>query len=1051
MSFYARFIGNHPLANIAFAVVLLLGLMSYLSMPREQDPEINFNWVSVVVTLPGAAAEDVAKRVTKPLEDAIKNVADVRFVSSSSRENVSSILVRFRDIDERTFDKRINDLRREIQNKANSELPDEAKDPQIIEITTSNGFPTAQVLLTGAADDETLRSVARATRDDLERLAGVDKVIALGLHDPELRVEFQPQAVQARGLTAADVADGVAAWFRDTFAGKARAGESEWLVRVLGTDADPGFLARLGLTPAANPRAQVPLDTVASAERARARPQQLVSTAGQPGVLLSVTKKTYTNTLQLVERLNGYIAEKNPLIAASGLKLALIDDQTVPTREAIRIMESNALLGLLLVLAVCWVFLGTRISLLVSVGIPFSLAGTFAILNATGNTLNISVLLGVVIALGMLVDDAVVVVEAIYYRMQRGQAALQATVDSVREVAAPVLSSVATTLAAFLPLMLLPGILGKFMFVIPFVVTLALAISVIEAFWMLPAHVNAMRFQYSRASRIQRWRERFNHALRVKYSRLLIRAMRWPKRSFALALILVVGAAALVGAGVVRTQFFAFDPVRLFYVNVDMPAGAPIDDTLARVSEVEARVKGHLREGEARSLASMAGVKFTDTEPFYGDAYGQLVVSLNPRLGDMREVTEVVDSMRADVEALPGTGKVSFTTLSGGPPVQKAVRVRVRADDYAELRAAADAVRTILAGVKGARDITDDDVAGRPELVLQIDREAVKSAGLNPALVARAIRLHVDGEIVATMRDRAEKLEVRVRARREQTSDIASILDDPIALPGGGSTTLAALTKLETRIGSGVIKNYNLRRAITIEADLDREVINAVQANRQIVEGWNKVNAKFPRTDIDFSGELDDINESVDAMQVLFLMGVGLIYLILAAQFRSYWQPLMILVTVPLAFTGVAFGLLVSNNPISLYTLYGVIALTGIAVNSAIVLIDAANERLKQGMSVLHASIYAARRRVVPILITTTTTIAGLFSLAFGIGGHSLLWGPVAASIVWGLTFSTALTLFVVPLLYWTFMRRSLLARHPADLVRRTPRATRLAWFGARS
>ncbi len=255
-------------------------------------------------------------------------------------------------------------------------------------------------------------------------------------------------------------------------------------------------------------------------------------------------------------------------------------------------------------------------------------------------------------------------------------------------------------------------------------------------------------------------------------------------------------------------------------------------------------------------------------------------------------------------------------------------------------------------------------------------------------------------------------------------ADITGLLDDPIALPAGGTTTLRALVTEETRIGKGVIKHYNLRRAITVEADLDKTVTDTVAANKIIAAEWQKLAKQFPNTDIDFSGELDDIQESLDAMGVLFLMGVGLIYLILAAQFKSYMQPMLILVTVPLAFTGVILGLLVARIPLSLYTLYGVIALTGIAVNSAIVLIDAANERLASGMGVLHAAVYAARRRVVPILITSVTTIGGLFSLAVGLGGKSLLWGPVAASIVWGLGFSTVLTLFVMPLLYWMFMRR---------------------------
>jgi multidrug efflux pump subunit AcrB len=1023
MKFVELLLRNHPLANITFGVVLLLGALGYALMPREQDPEINFNWVNVTTILPGASAEDVARRVTEPLEDAIRQVADIRFVISNSRESVSSILVRFRDIPERVFDKRVNDLRREIQNKAQAELPPEVRrDPRIMEITTSNGFPTAQVLLTGRADDEVLRRVAREVRTDLERLGGVDQVFALGLHDPELRVDFDPRRLAARGLNAAQLADTVGGWFRDVFAGRVNAGDASWLVRLIGQDPDPGYLAELTI-PVPGTRQRVPIDAVAEAARARGTPAQLVSSGGQPAILLSVTKKSYTNTLELVDAIRAYTEEKNPRIAEAGLALSLTDDQTVPTREAISIMEWNALLGFFLVLAVCWVFLGTRVAALVAIGIPFSLAAGFAVLYATGFTLNVSVLLGVVIVLGMLVDDAVVVVEALYYRVQRGQEVLAAALDALRETAAPVTVSVATTLAAFLPLMLLPGIVGKFMFVIPFVVSLTLAISLIEAYWILPTHVVTLKLDLtSRPSRMQKLRARYTHRLRVKYSRALLYVMRRPKRFAALLVLVMAGAGASVASGLVRMEFFAFDPVRLFYVNVDMPAGTPLATTLARVEDVEREVRKRIPAGEARALTSVAGVKFTDTEPLYGDAYGQLVVSLAPRAADSRDVQEIVDSLRADIERLPGAGQVSFQMLSGGPPQTKPIRVRVRNDDYAELRAATDALLGIVRTVPGAKDVVDDDVAGAPQLVLKLDAEAVRASGLEPGLVGRLARLHVDGEIVAIMRDQGEKVDIRVRGAPRAGADVARVLDDPIALPGGGSTTLGALVRGETTVGKGVIRHYNLRRSITVEADIDRALTDTVAANRAVLAGWDKVSARYPATTLDFSGELDDIQESLDAMLVLFPLGLGLIYVILAAQFRSYWQPAMILVTVPLAFTGVVYGLLVSGNPLSLYTMYGVIALTGIAVNSAIVLIDAANVRRRRPMSVLHAAVYAARRRVVPIIITSTTTIAGLFSLASGLGGHSLLWGPVAASIVWGLAFSTVLTLFVMPVLYWALM-----------------------------
>ncbi|MEW6292631.1 MAG: efflux RND transporter permease subunit [Pseudomonadota bacterium] len=1026
MKLYRQLLENHPLANIAFAVVLLLGAFAYLTMPREQDPEINFNWVMITTVLPGASAEDVEKRVTKPLEDAIKGVADVRFSTSSSRESVSNILVRFREISERDFDKRVNDLRRDIQNKAKSELPGEAKDPRVLEVTTSNGFPTALVLVTGQAADEVLRQRARLLRDEFERMPGIDQVFATGLRDPELLVEFDPMALANRGLNGTDVADAASAWFRDTFAGKIETAQGEgrdaWLVRVVGQDVDPERVAQI---PVGAGRNQTPLASVAEVSRARAKAGSLASHEGRPAVMLAITKKSRTNTLDLIERIDAFIAARNPVLESEGIALKLLDDQTPKTRESIRIMEANALVGLGVVLAICWLFLGGRIAVLVALGIPFSLAGTFAVLGGLGYTVNISVLLGVVIALGMLVDDAVVVVEAIYYKMQRGMAALEASLAAMREVFAPVTSSVLTTMAAFLPLMLLPGIVGKFMFIIPFIVTLALAISLLEAYWILPVHVVSTSRGVRPAT--DDWRSRFNHLLRVKYARWLIAVLRWPRLSLAVMLLMLAGAGAAVATGLVRVQFFAFDPLRVFYVNVDMPAGAPIEQSLAEAEKLETRVKQHLRSGETRNTAAYAGLKFTDTEPLYGEAYGQVVVSLLPTEGG-RSVPEIVEAMRADVESLPSPGKISFTMLSGGPPLTKPVRVRVRGDDPLELRAAADALAAVVRSVPGAKDVTDDDIPGRPQLVLELDREALRAAGLDAGKVARLVRLAVDGEIVAQTRDRGEKLELRVRAQHRADgsvgADILDLLDDPVALPGGQVTTLGALVRAETKVGKGVIKHYNLVRAITVEADLDKAVTDTLTANRQIAAGWEKVAAQFPNTGIDFSGEMEDIRESLDAMQWLFLLGVGLIYLILAAQFRSYWQPLLILVTVPLAFTGVALGLLVSRNPLSLYTLYGVIALTGIAVNSAIVLIDAANERLRSGMGVLHAAVYAARRRVVPILITSVTTIGGLFSLAFGLAGQSLLWGPVAQSIVWGLAISTVLTLFVIPLLYWMAMRR---------------------------
>ncbi|MDH5301278.1 MAG: efflux RND transporter permease subunit [Gammaproteobacteria bacterium] len=1014
-----RFLENHVLANVTFVVVLLVGTLSFMQLPRAQDPEINFNWISVITTLPGASAEDVEKLVTNPLEDAIAQVDDVKFVSSFTRQGISNISARFEDISAEKFDKRMNDLRREVQSKANAELPQAANDPMVLEITSANSFPTAMLVVRGHADDEVLRQTALAVKEDLERIKGVDGVTPAGLHGPELRIEYDPQKLQAYGVSPSQLADTVSAYFRDVSAGKVQLGSQDWLVRMVGTDAAPGYLESLNIMTA---RGEVPIRHVADVTRARKQAEQLVYNHGQPSVLLAVTKKPYNNTLQLMERVNQYIASQNQVLGKLGIEILLLDDQTYSTRNAISVMQNNAIVGLLLVALVTWVFLGTRIAFFVGIGIPFTLAGTFWLLSVSGQTLNQSVLLGVVIVLGMLVDDAVVVVEAIYYRLQRGTRAMQAAIESLAEVFKPVTASVLTTIAAFLPLMLLPGIVGDFMFVIPFVVTVALLVSLLEAYWMLPVHIAAANVNFDNKSRMQQRREYFTHRVRLNYSRGLIWVFRNPRKFAVIFVLVVLGAVAMLAAGWVKTKFFAFDPLRVFYVNVEMPSGTPLSETLRVVAEVESKARAHLHQGELRESVAVAGQMFTETAPFFGDQFGQVTISLQPDQPGMRSVEQMVEAMRADVINTVGAARISFLILSGGPPASKPINVKVRGDDYTQLRSATAALRKVLESMPAVRDISDDDSEGSPELVLRLDTNAIKRAGLHAADVARNVRLMFDGEVVTSMQDRGEKLEVRVQGSEAQLDSVDDLLRQTLPLSGGGYVSLGQLVEAKTSLSKEVIRHHDFRRAITLQADLDKEQMDTPEANAQLFAAWETIRLNYPGVNLDTTGELDDIQESLDAMLMLFLFGIGLIYLILGTQFRSYWQPFMILATVPLAFIGVVYGLALSGNPLSLFTLYGVVALTGIAVNTAIVMIDAANARMTAGMSSLHAIVYAARRRVVPILITSLTTVAGLMSLALGLGGESLVWGPVASAIVWGLTFSTILTLFVIPLLYRFFM-----------------------------
>ncbi len=1010
---FQRILQNHVLANLMFVLIMVMGVSSYLLMPREQDPSLNFNWINITTVYPGASTPDVEKQVTNVLEDAIRQVADIKFVSSNSREGISSILVRFEDISTAAFEKQVADLRREIES-VDDDLPQAAHNPFIFEVTTDNAFPTATIVISALADDENLRRQASIIKQDMEQIKGVSRIIENGLSDPEIHIIFDPQLLEQYAISPIALADTIRLYYRNVSAGTLDVANNNWAITITGSRYDLEYLGNLPVVTGAG---EITLKELASIIQAKEPPRQLVRFNQQPAVLLAITKQHKQNILQLVGRLSAFIQQRQALFERSGVTVTLVDDQTQITRDALKVMQTNALIGLFMVLLVTWFFMGTRIALLTGIAIPFILAGTFWFLRSIGQTLNVNVLLGVVISLGMLVDDAVVVVEAIYYRLQRGAATVNAAIQGLFEVVTPVTTAVLTTMAAFLPLMLLPGILGKYMLIIPMVVTVALAISLVEAYWLLPAHVIALKVDFTRSSGIHAFRQRTQQALRVAYVRTLVKVFRHPFIALVTLLTLFSSAISIIYFEKIKFDFFASDPVRLFYVNVQMPAGTALKTTMDKVLEVEAAVLSHIESGESHAVVSYAGEMVTQTEPFFGDQYGQVLVSLKPKTTSNRSVDEMIESMQAQVAAIHGIEQISFLRIVGGPPVSKPINVKVRGDDYAQIIAATEQLKQFMFGQRVFTEIADDNVRGQNALTLTINSAAVQRTGIAPSVITRTLKLLVDGEIVSSFRHLGEKIDIRLKAN-SKPDQIEHILE--YRLPSAQQTLipLHQLVTAKYSSSANTIRHYNYRRNITLEADIDKTMTDTVKANALIKQYWQTIQHRFPHVTLDFSGVLDDIQESLNAIGLLFLMGLGLIYLILGTQFRSYFQPFLIIMTIPMAATGVIFGLFISRYPLSLFTLYGVVALAGIAVNSAIVLISNANTRLKDGMTITNAIIFASRRRVIPILITSLTTICGLFSLATGLGGHSLLWGPVAASIVWGLTVSTVLTLFFIPLCY---------------------------------
>jgi multidrug efflux pump subunit AcrB len=1006
------FNGRHQLANLVLVAVLLLGGYAYWAMPRAQYPEVQLNWVAVATVWPGASVQDVERQLTLPLEAAVRRIPGVRYVAATSRDHVATLLIRFEDLAEARYERQLQDLAREIQATA-SAFPKDVRPPQFQELTTSSLFHTALVLVSDPGGTTGLCRLAATVQADIEALDGVGRVWAHGQRARELEVRFDPAAVAERGVDLEDLVRTVAGHARDYPAGSLQMGGRQYAARVTGQGASPDGYA--GLQVPAGDGATVPLADLAQVGLRPAPARELVAVGGFPAVLLAVTKQENANTFALLHRLNAYIEQKNGQLGQAALLLA--DDQTEATRTAIAAMEYNALLGLVMVLAIAWLFLGRRIAFLVCIGIPFALAAMFLALHLGGQTLNVSVLLGVAIVLGIPLDDAVVVAEAISLRINQGVDRLAAVRQGLREVAAPVTASVLATTAAFAPLMLMPGILGEFMLVVPLTVILTLLASLVASLWILPTHVAHCRFCVLGPSRSQQLRLALTRRLRRAYGRGLVAAFRHPGRVGGIFLLVFALVASALALGWLKTQWFLSDPLGVFNVNVRLANHAGLPTTLAATRAVEQRILAAARPGEVRSSYAMAGLQFTPREPLTGDHLGQVTLSLRPDAG--RDVQAFVAAARQQVAGVAGVEEVTFQVISADLPTLSGLSVRLSGERQADLLAAAQALRREMAAMAGIRDVSDDAQAGKPQVTLHLNAEAASRAGLDPFRLAGYVRLHHDGVAVAKVADGETEIDVVVRGAAMDQAALQAWLERPLRLPGGRLVKPAELFSVQFDDAAGQLRRVDFRRAVTLQVGLDRERLSAQSAAGQIAAAWQRLGPDYPGVTLAFGGEFEDIKESLTALGRLFALGALLMYLLLAWQFRSASLPLLILATAPMAFAGACLGLLASGLPLSLYTLYGGVALGGVAVNASIMLVAAARDRRRAGFAPLAAAFHAARRRLVPILITSLAIIAGLLSVALGLAGDSVLWGPLAATLVWGLAFATPMTLFATPLLYY--------------------------------
>lgn len=1005
------FLNRRVLTNLITFFVVGVGSWQFWRVRREAFPDISFDIVTVTTAYPGGSPEEVETLVTRPVEEELRGLPGIDRVESYSIENQSIIVLR---LDENLGEKEKLRVVTELHQAASrvEDLPQLARKPRVDELTASTHRPLLSLSVAGGSDEDRDR-FAEELKDAVEGVEGVSRVELDGDRKREILVEVDRAKLDRARLTMAEVAAAIRGRNVDFSVGTVQAGPLEHWVRVRGAVFTAGELGAV-IVRGNDERGFLRVRDIARVSEGFADQRVHVRAAGLPAIELRVSKHKTGDAIRLADAVKRLSAEQASRAEALGMKLVLSDDLSFFIKRRLRVMTSNLFQGGILILAALFLFLDWRLAIVAAWGVPISFAAAMLVSVPLGFTINLMSLLAFIIVLGMLDDDSVVVAENIYRHLERGEKPMQAAANGTREVVLPVLGSVLVSACAFLPFAMMSGIMGKFLIMIPLVVCMCFLASVFEAFFILPSHVLDL-LPYGRPvgkSGEGRW-----YAAVVRSYR---RAAYWllgHRLSFAW---LLAGFLALTAAlAWVRVRFVLFPPglIDQFFIELEMPPGTHLDETARAFRKVEEAVLA-LPSSELDALTSRIGLKGWEDSRRNGTHYAQARVFLSPEGTRSRKTQRIIEDLRGRIGLPPGAVKVAVEEIRPGPPVGKAVFVRVRGPKPEINREIGGRIKAALARMPGVTDIRDSLDEGKRQWRVSLDEREAAFAGVDTARAAQELFYAVDGVEVSKIHRPDEEVDVRLRLLPEQRSSQAELLSLDVLNPQGRAVRLGRIARLEEAQGPPFLQRYDFKPALSISADVDVARLTSREANRLVQKEFKDLRRDHPGYELIFGGEEEETNKSLASLYRAFGVALFLDFVILAALFRSYAQPFLILLTVPIGLLGVAYALILHGMPASFMALLGVVAMTGVVVNNAIVLVNFINEKRAQGLEAAEAAVEAGAERLRPIWASSITTLLGLFPTAYGLGGHEPFVAPMALTLAWGLTFAMPMTLFLIPAAY---------------------------------
>jgi HAE1 family hydrophobic/amphiphilic exporter-1 len=1013
---------------MVFFAAILVGAVCLSQIPIDLLPEMDLPAISVIATYEGAAPEDVETKVTEPLERFLSTVPELEHITSKSKEGMSLITLNFEwgtDLDTRA-----NEVR-DMVGMAKMRLPDEVEEPRVFKFDVSR-FP---IMVYGVTARETYPRLEDILEDEvtdpLKRLPGVASASVMVPLHRQINVDVDRERLAAYGLTPQDVVRAIQRENKDTPAGNVKMGLTDYLVRVPGEFDEVAPMRHIVL--ASRDRATIRLSDVGTVEDGFDEVQRYISINGGRAALFMVQKQSEANTVEVARTVRARLEELKKRLP-SDVQVINVMDSSEDIERSINDLLQTLLIGGVLAMAVVLIFLRRwRAALVIGLTIPFSLILAVILVYFLDYTMNMMTLFAMIIAIGMIVDNAIVILENITRHREEGEHPREGAVYGASEVAMAITASTLTTVCIFFPVLFVKGITRILFTEFAIVVAVTLFASLFSAITLTPMLSSTLmgrkKFSGENRGRLFTLSERAFDALSDGYGRLLDWALRHRKTVVVTAVFLFGGSLLLVPF--LGSEFLPEEDRALVRGTLYLHVGTRVEETARVMGELDRIIEEEIPESERIAVFTRCGTSESGTSSVFGEEgshIGTFGVKLVPKVDRSRHVKEISAALRRRIDQVRGLLRIEKYRLETGDPMsglmlggEQPLTVNIIGDDLAVTDQVAASIRRIAQKTGGTVDIAVSRVKGKPELWVNIDRDKASSLDLNVSDIGDTVRASFYGREASKYRVHGDEYDIFVRLREPDRSDIRDVLATPVRLPSGHLLRLENIGETVVERGPLEIERKDQGRIVNVTGNVDKRSLGEVVAD---------IEAEIQKIDIPagvevrMAGQTEEQREAFFWLSLALGVGVVLVYMVMASQFESLLDPFVVMFSTPFAFTGAIWAVFLGGHHVSVVVFLGLLMLIGIVVNNAIVLVDYINILRARGLELFDAVRQAGKTRLRPVLMTALTTIVALIPMAFGRGQGSEIWNPLGLTVMGGLLVSTLVTLVLVPTIYSIFESR---------------------------